>query len=119
MLDAPTRYSVAYETATRACYPDQVKADLADAGFEVVAHLGIRTVCDYILDDDRKSGPEFYRQLERLELALAARPLHLCGPVLPLHRQAVSTTVTVPSPEAGRSPDDNVGWATRRRGRDR
>ncbi|MEW1737983.1 hypothetical protein AB0346_18700 [Nocardia beijingensis] len=73
MLDAPTRYSVAYETATRACYPDQVKADLADAGFEVVAHLGIRTVCDYILDDDRKSGPEFYRQLERLELALAPR----------------------------------------------
>ncbi|MGY1944433.1 methyltransferase domain-containing protein [Nocardia asiatica] len=73
MLDDPTRYSVAYETTTRACYPDQVKADLAAAGFKVIAHLGIRTVCDYILDDDRKSDPEFYRQLERLELTLAAR----------------------------------------------
>ncbi|WP_280493221.1 methyltransferase domain-containing protein [Nocardia asiatica] len=73
MLDAPTRYSVAYETTTCACYPDQVKADLAAAGFEVIAHRGIRTVCDYILDDDRKSDPEFYRQLERLELTLATR----------------------------------------------
>ncbi|MEU1998255.1 methyltransferase domain-containing protein [Nocardia gamkensis] len=73
MLDAPTRYSVAYETTTRACYPDHVQADLAAAGFEVIAHRGIRTVCDYILDDDRKSDPEFYRQLERLEMALATR----------------------------------------------
>lgn len=73
MLDAPTRYSVAYETTTRACYPDHVKADLAAAGFELIAHRGIRTVCDYLLDDERKSDPEFYRKLERLELALAHR----------------------------------------------
>ncbi|MGY1965514.1 methyltransferase domain-containing protein [Nocardia gipuzkoensis] len=73
MLDAPTRYSVAYETTTRACYPDHVKADLAAAGFKVIAHRGIRSVCDYIVDDERKADPEFYRKLERLELALAAR----------------------------------------------
>ncbi|MEV6258618.1 methyltransferase domain-containing protein [Nocardia sp. NPDC051911] len=98
MLDAPTRYSVAYETTTRACYPNHVKADLATAGFEVIAHRGIRTVCDYIVDDDRKSDPEFYRQLERLELALAARvpyihlarfstppSAHRCGILRALH----------------------------------
>ncbi|WP_280260089.1 hypothetical protein [Nocardia abscessus] len=73
MLDAPTRYSVAYDAETRACYPDHVKADLSAAGFELIAHRGIRTVCDYLLDDERKSDPEFYRKLERLELALSHR----------------------------------------------
>ncbi|MGW4325126.1 methyltransferase domain-containing protein [Nocardia sp. NPDC004573] len=73
MLDTASRYSVAYETSTRACYPDHIKAELAAAGFEVIAHRGIRTVCDYIRDDDRKSDPDFYRRLERLELALATR----------------------------------------------
>ncbi|MEU1545840.1 methyltransferase domain-containing protein [Nocardia sp. NPDC005745] len=73
MLDAPTRYSVAYRAETRACYPEHVKADLVAAGFDVLAHLGIRNVCDYIVDDERKSDPEFYRKLERLELALAHR----------------------------------------------
>jgi S-adenosylmethionine-dependent methyltransferase len=73
MLDAPTRYSAAYEAETGACYPDRVEADLAAAGFRVIAHRGIRNVCDYIVDDERKSDPEFYRKLERLELALAHR----------------------------------------------
>ncbi len=44
MLDAPTRYSVAYEAETRACYPDRVKADLAAAGLEVIAHTSSPSV---------------------------------------------------------------------------
>ncbi|MFF2084541.1 methyltransferase domain-containing protein [Nocardia sp. NPDC058176] len=77
MLDAPTRYTVAYDTETRACYPDRVRTELAGIGLEVVGRFGIRTVCDYIVDDEAKADPEFYRKLERLELALAGRVPYL------------------------------------------
>ncbi|MEV0027857.1 methyltransferase domain-containing protein [Nocardia sp. NPDC050793] len=73
LLDAPIRFTATYSTETRACYADRVALDLAAAGLRVVAHCGIRSVCDLIVDDNRKTDPVFFAQLERLELALATR----------------------------------------------
>ncbi|MFD3704458.1 class I SAM-dependent methyltransferase [Nocardia sp. NPDC058658] len=72
-LDSPTRHTVTYDTETRACYADQVTTDLTVAGLRLVAHCGIRNVCDLIVDDERKHDPRFFAELERLELAMATR----------------------------------------------
>ncbi|MEU2754170.1 class I SAM-dependent methyltransferase [Streptomyces albidoflavus] len=42
-----------------------------------IAHYGIRSFCDYITDDARKHEPDFYTDLERLELATTARPPYM------------------------------------------
>jgi len=47
---------------------------LAALGCRVLGHYGIRAFCDYIADDERKHDPEFFADLERLELAVTARP---------------------------------------------
>lgn len=39
----------------------------------MVARFGIRCVTDYIADDARKHDPDFYADLEQLELALCDR----------------------------------------------
>lgn len=73
LLDAPTRHTVTYGAQTRACFAEDTAGDLASAGLRLLAHCGIRSVCDLIIDDARKADPDFYAQLERLELALATR----------------------------------------------
>ncbi|BCK53985.1 MULTISPECIES: class I SAM-dependent methyltransferase [Nocardia] len=73
LLDSPTRYSGAYDTRTHACYADRVAADLRTAELSVIGRYGIRCVCDLIVDDSRKSDPDFYSKLERLELTLSHR----------------------------------------------
>jgi S-adenosylmethionine-dependent methyltransferase len=56
---------------------DEVAAILDGLGCPVRAHYGIRSVCDYITDDERKHDPAFYADLERLELALTDRPPYM------------------------------------------
>ncbi|MFE7514239.1 class I SAM-dependent methyltransferase [Streptomyces sp. NPDC057540] len=46
---------------------------LVDLGCRHVRHYGIRSFCDYLTDDARKYDPEYYADLERLELATTAR----------------------------------------------
>ena len=52
---------------------EEVIAHLRDLGASVLGHYGIRSVCDYMADDDRKYDASFYAELESLELALADR----------------------------------------------
>jgi S-adenosylmethionine-dependent methyltransferase len=52
---------------------EEIAEVLASLGCPVQAHYGIRCVSDYITDDDRKHDPEFFADLERLELALTDR----------------------------------------------
>jgi S-adenosylmethionine-dependent methyltransferase len=52
---------------------DEVSQALDDLDCPVIGHYGIRSVCDYITDDARKHDPDFYADLERLELALTDR----------------------------------------------
>ncbi|MGI5485759.1 hypothetical protein [Microtetraspora malaysiensis] len=52
---------------------EEIVRHLADLGCPSVSHYGIRGFCDYIPDDERKHAPEFYAELERLELAVTDR----------------------------------------------
>ncbi|HEX6387551.1 MAG TPA: methyltransferase domain-containing protein [Anaerolineae bacterium] len=50
---------------------DELVQMLQTAGFTIVQRYGIRCVNDYIANNDLKTDPEFYQQLEALELALS------------------------------------------------
>lgn len=52
---------------------EEVTGHLRNLGASVLGHYGIRSVCDYMADDDRKYDASFYAELERLEMALADR----------------------------------------------
>jgi S-adenosylmethionine-dependent methyltransferase len=52
---------------------DEVAQHLTDLGAHVAGHYGIRSVCDYMADDERKYDASFYAELERLEIALSDR----------------------------------------------
>ncbi len=62
-FDKPVTHLVAEDVLTLA----------AGTGLELLGHHGIRAVCDFSPQDARKSQPEFFADLERLELALADR----------------------------------------------
>jgi S-adenosylmethionine-dependent methyltransferase len=52
---------------------DEVTRHLTALGARVAGHYGIRSVCDYMADDERKYDASFYAELERLEIALSDR----------------------------------------------
>ncbi|MEE1761368.1 hypothetical protein PUR53_20380 [Streptomyces sp. SP18BB07] len=56
---------------------DEIIPTLRKLGCRDIAHYGIRSFCDYITDDARKHEPDFYADLERLELATTARPPYM------------------------------------------
>ncbi|MFE7114395.1 class I SAM-dependent methyltransferase, partial [Streptomyces sp. NPDC057654] len=56
---------------------EEIIPHLRDLGCRDIAHYGIRSFCDYITDDARKHEPDFYADLERLELATTARPPYM------------------------------------------
>ncbi len=43
---------------------------LTSTGFSVEAQYGIRCICDFMADNERKFDPGFYEQLEALEMAV-------------------------------------------------
>ncbi len=63
IFDAPmTNYSV-----------DEVSEVLKNVGCQVKKDYGIRCICDYWGDNERKSDPAVFEQIERLEFALTER----------------------------------------------
>jgi len=84
-LTSRTRHSA----LTGADYPAISATEVTGwiAELDLVGHYGVRCVCDYIPDDEIKSDPAFYADLEALELAmsdrlpylLTARYFHLFG----------------------------------------
>ncbi|MGW0083441.1 class I SAM-dependent methyltransferase [Streptomyces sp. NPDC003393] len=56
---------------------DEVIPILRKLGCRDIAHYGIRGFCDYITDEARKHEPDFYADLERLELATTALPPYM------------------------------------------
>lgn len=73
VLEAPTVATQTFGEDVLRVDPDRIAVALAERGIPVVARYGIRVVTDLIADDARKSEPEFYADLERLELALCDR----------------------------------------------
>ncbi|MEZ4866774.1 MAG: methyltransferase domain-containing protein [Caldilineaceae bacterium] len=49
---------------------EELTAMLTTAGFALQKHYGVRCLCDYMADNARKADPQFFAQLETLELAV-------------------------------------------------
>lgn len=72
-LDAHTAFAATFDISVHRYCADDVIPWLRDEGLEIVGHYGIRSVSDYIADNDLKHDPDFFSQLLSLELALADR----------------------------------------------
>jgi S-adenosylmethionine-dependent methyltransferase len=78
---------------------EEVAGHLTALGARIAGHYGIRSVCDYMADDERKYDASFYAELERLEIALADRmPYKLTARLF--HLIAVKPQVSPPTPQA-------------------
>ncbi|MGY1454070.1 methyltransferase domain-containing protein [Streptomyces sp. SS8] len=75
-LDRDRAEGRTFGTAMTLYTAEEIASRLEDLGCPGAAHYGIRSVSDYITDDERKHDPAFYADLERLELALTDRPAH-------------------------------------------
>lgn len=49
---------------------EELEQMLNRCGFHLQAFYGVRSLCDYIADNDRKTDPAFFTQLEQLEMAV-------------------------------------------------
>ena len=70
LVDAPTILTETFGQHVRRVGADEAADALRAAGFPAVTRYGIRCITDFIADDDRKHQPEFYADLEALELTL-------------------------------------------------
>lgn len=72
-LDNPTHYVATFDTTIARYTDDALKEMLQTAEFTLLHQYGIRALCDFIADNDIKYDPDFYANLETLELALSDR----------------------------------------------
>jgi S-adenosylmethionine-dependent methyltransferase len=68
-LGASSVRSYIFDTTITTFSAEDVSGMLQDAGCHVEQDYGIRCLCDYWGDNERKSQPEIFEQLERLEFA--------------------------------------------------
>jgi S-adenosylmethionine-dependent methyltransferase len=76
-LDSDFSYVDLFDIELPACTAAQTMQHLTELGFGLVIRYGVRCVCDFIVDEDRKHEPAFFAELERLELAMSDRMPHL------------------------------------------
>ena len=76
-LNATSHFAPTFGVSVHRYSEREVKDWLAKAGLSVVAYYGIRCVCDYLADNDRKYDETFYAQLRSLELAMGAQKTYL------------------------------------------
>lgn len=76
-LNTDEGWAQTFGTSIRRYTADQVKLMLSRAGAPVIGHYGIRAVCDYLPDDERKYDASFFAALERLERSLCDRMPYL------------------------------------------
>ncbi|WP_117215691.1 methyltransferase domain-containing protein [Allorhizocola rhizosphaerae] len=72
-LDASRHFTKTFGTPMFPRTAEEVSAILRRLGVGVLGHYGIRSICDYIPDDQRKYDATFFAELERLEIALSDR----------------------------------------------
>ncbi len=70
-LNKSTKYVETFDTHIQRYTDDELKAMLQDGGFTLLEQYGIRAICDFMADDERKFDPDFYEQLEQLEIAVS------------------------------------------------
>jgi S-adenosylmethionine-dependent methyltransferase len=96
-LDSDRMQTATFGTTVSLFTATELGAAMAAVGCRPSAHYGIRNVCDYIADDDRKRDPGFYAELELLEVALSDRdPYRHTARLF----QLIGTRTSVPSPTA-------------------
>lgn len=76
-LDSDLSYVDLFDIDLPACTAAETMGHLTELGFGLIMRYGVRCVCDYIVDDERKSDPAFFAELERLELVMADRMPYL------------------------------------------
>lgn len=72
-LDAARHFTQTFNAQVFPRTAEEVTRVLGRLGLGVIGHYGIRSVCDYIPDDNRKYDATFFAELERLEIALSDR----------------------------------------------
>ena len=70
-IDASHIYTPLFEVDVRRYNVDEISNWLAEAGLQLSAHYGIRCICDYLADNERKYDPEFFEQLTKIEIAMS------------------------------------------------
>jgi S-adenosylmethionine-dependent methyltransferase len=84
-LNARVIISKVFDAPMKAYTAEDLRIPLKKAGCAILGHYGIRCVNDYIPNNEIKSDPAFFAQLEKLELAMSdklpyyllARSFHL------------------------------------------
>jgi S-adenosylmethionine-dependent methyltransferase len=72
-LDARRQQAMLFDVTMNCCSASEVMEMLGSAGCTVEQDYGIRCICDYWGDNELKSDPVVFKQLEELEFALAVR----------------------------------------------
>jgi S-adenosylmethionine-dependent methyltransferase len=72
-VDARTVKANIFEAVFTTYSAGEIAEILESAGFVVEQDYGIRCLCDYWGDNERKSAPEVFEQIRRLEFALTDR----------------------------------------------
>ena len=72
-LDGRQTKALTFDTLMTNYSVEEVGEMLDSAGCQVVHDYGLRCLCDYWGDNERKSDPSIFEQLERLEYALTDR----------------------------------------------
>lgn len=72
-LDDPTAHTALFDSTVTLRSAQELIPELESLGCGRITRYGIRSFCDYIVDDERKQDPAFFADLERLELAAADR----------------------------------------------
>lgn len=70
-LNQSTKYIKTFDTTIQNYTDADLKIMLDAAGFTLLEQYGIRCICDFIPDNERKFEADFYAQLETLELAVS------------------------------------------------
>ena len=72
-LDARSTRAIIFDVTLRAYSAEEVGEMLESAGCVVEQDYGVRCICDYWGDNELKSDPRVFAQLEQLEFALTER----------------------------------------------
>ncbi|WP_420641635.1 class I SAM-dependent methyltransferase [Candidatus Leptofilum sp.] len=70
-LTKSTKYVETFNATIQRYTDDALKTMLQECGFMLLEQYGIRCICDFIADNERKFDPDFYEHLEQLELSVS------------------------------------------------
>lgn len=72
-IDSTTSWTVTFDVPLRQYSGEDVIQMLPEVDCNLVNHYGVRCLCDYLPNNERKYEPEYYAQLEKLELTLSSK----------------------------------------------